>query len=75
MSDQPIPAGYRIDDIEIDVVRRRVCRGDSELSLGKLTYELLVALAEAASVSGPFDEIVEQLECLTRRQCVDIELA
>lgn len=59
MSESPVPAGYRIGDIEVDVLNRRVRRNNEHLSLGKLTWRLLLALAEAAP------------GMLTRKQLVD----
>ena len=54
-------SGYRIDDITLDVDRRRVTRGDARIQVGKLTYELLVILAEAAPRVVTQEELVERL--------------
>lgn len=56
-----IPAGYRLDDVTIDLARRRVMRGDQHISLGKLSYRLLVALAKAAPNVLTQDDLVEQV--------------
>src|SRR5262247_2647619 len=39
---------YRIDDLVLDVGRARVVRNGRELALGKLSFDLLLALVEAA---------------------------
>jgi len=52
---------YRIGDITLDVARCRVRRGNNTLSLGKLTYELLLALAEAAPRVVKQEELVKRL--------------
>ena len=44
----PQPAGYRVDDLIIDLGRRRVTRGLAEIQLPGLSFDLLVALARAA---------------------------
>lgn len=41
-------ARYRIADLTLDLGRRRVARNEQVLHLGKLTYEMLVTLVEAA---------------------------
>ena len=56
-SDQP--SGYRIGDISIDLARRRVSRRGEALSLGKLSYDLLIALAEAAPRVLTKEELVD----------------
>jgi TolB-like protein/DNA-binding winged helix-turn-helix (wHTH) protein len=53
--------GYRIGDIIVDLTQHRVSRGDAELDLGKLTYELLVLLAAAAPAVVTHDELAKQL--------------
>ncbi len=52
---------YRFNDITLDVDRRRVTRGSITLRLGKLTYELLLILAEAAPRVVTQEELVERL--------------
>ena len=53
--------GYRIGDIIVDLTQHRVSRGDAELELGKLTYELLVLLAAAAPAVVTHDELARRL--------------
>jgi len=55
------PTGYRLGDVTIDLARRRVMRGDTSISLGKLSYRLLVALAKAAPNVLTQDELVQQV--------------
>ena len=54
-------SGYRFGDITVDVERRRVSRGRDTIRLGKLTYELLVALAASAPGVVTREELVERL--------------
>ena len=54
-------SGYRFDDITVDIERRRVTRGGTALQLGKLTYEMLVALAEAAPGIIAHEELEKRL--------------
>jgi len=63
MDDQPSnsPSGYRTGDIKIDLVRRRVTRGDQDIRLGRLSYELLAALVRAAPGVLSKDELVEKV--------------
>jgi TolB-like protein/DNA-binding winged helix-turn-helix (wHTH) protein/Tfp pilus assembly protein PilF len=52
---------YRIGDLEIDVGRQRVTRGEEVIALPKLSYELLMALVRAApnlvSIDGLMDQV------------------
>ena len=54
-------SGYLFDDITLDVDRRRVIRGDAWIQVGKLTYELLLVLAERAPRVVTQKELVERL--------------
>ncbi len=54
-------SGFRFDDITLDVDRCRVTRGDARIQVGKLTYELLLILAEAAPRVVTQNELVERL--------------
>lgn len=53
--------GYRFADITLDPVRRTVSRGGTEVKLGKLTYELLLLLVDAAPRVVTQDEVAERL--------------
>lgn len=57
----PAPTAYRIGDVVIDVARRRVSRGGRNIQIGKLSYRLLVALAEAAPRVLTREEVVTQV--------------
>ncbi len=61
MSPKASLSGYRFDDITLDVDRRRVTRDNDPIQLGKLSYELLLMLAEAAPRVVTQKELVEQL--------------
>jgi TolB-like protein/DNA-binding winged helix-turn-helix (wHTH) protein len=52
---------YRIDDIVVDTVRREVKRGGKTLKLGKLSYRLLVLLAEEAPRVVDRGEIIDRI--------------
>jgi serine/threonine-protein kinase len=50
---------YSVGDLTVDVGRRRVTRRDNELHITKLTFDLLVLLAERAPLLATHDDIVE----------------
>lgn len=55
------PAGaaqYRVGDLSIDLGSQRVTRGDGEISLPKLSYDLLLALTRAAPNLVSIDELM-----------------
>ena len=52
---------YRFSDLTLDLGRRSLDRGDEPIELGKLTYELLVALVEAAPNVVTHDELVQRV--------------
>lgn len=52
---------YRFGDITLDPARRTVRRRDTNIQLGKLTYDLLLLLIEAAPRVVTQKEVVEQL--------------
>jgi len=54
-------SGYRVGDITIDLARRRVSRNGAELKLGKLSFRLLVALAQSAPNVLTRDELAERV--------------
>jgi TolB-like protein/DNA-binding winged helix-turn-helix (wHTH) protein/Tfp pilus assembly protein PilF len=53
--------GYRVDDLIIDVGRQRVTRGETEIPLPQLSFELLLALARAAPNVLTFDQLIERV--------------
>jgi len=58
------PAGgvcYRLDDLELDPGRRQVRRGDLEIELPKLSYELLQALVSAAPDAVSSDDLMDRV--------------
>ena len=54
-------SGYRFEGIIVDVERRRVIRDGTPIRLGKLTYELLIALAESAPGVVTREELVKRV--------------
>jgi len=52
---------YRAGDLTIDVGRRRVLRGEQEIPLPKLSFDLLMALVRAAPNVVSLDALVEQV--------------
>lgn len=52
---------YRVDDLIIDVGCQRVTRGDTDIPLPKLSFELLLALARAAPNVRTFDQLIERV--------------
>lgn len=52
---------YRVDDLIIDVTRGSVTRGDRELSLSALSFELLLALVRAAPEVVSLDKLMNQV--------------
>ncbi len=52
---------YRFSDITLDTARRRVRRGVTDIRLGKLTYDLLLLLVEAAPRVVTQDEVAKRL--------------
>jgi DNA-binding winged helix-turn-helix (wHTH) protein/tetratricopeptide (TPR) repeat protein len=55
------PERYRIGDLHIDVARRRVARDGREIRLGRLTFDLLVALVRAAPDSVPVEVLLKSV--------------
>lgn len=45
---QEKPTGYKIGDVVVDLGKRQVRRDGREIGMGKLSYRLLIALAESA---------------------------
>jgi TolB-like protein/DNA-binding winged helix-turn-helix (wHTH) protein/Tfp pilus assembly protein PilF len=52
------PPTYRVDDLLVDVGRARVTRGDRELALPKLSFDLLLALIERSPAIVSPDELM-----------------
>ena len=57
----PHAGGFRIDDLSVHLGRAEVRRGDLEVPLPKLSFDLLVALAHAAPNLLTFDELMDQV--------------
>lgn len=55
------PSGYRIGDVTLDLVRRRIRRHGEPLQCGRLTFELLALLAEHAPRVVSRETLVERL--------------
>ena len=55
------PSIYLVDDLAIDARRARVTRGDTEIPLSRLSFDLLLALVEAAPNIVTADELVERV--------------
>jgi TolB-like protein/tetratricopeptide (TPR) repeat protein/DNA-binding winged helix-turn-helix (wHTH) protein len=54
-------AGYRVDDLIVDIGRQRITRNGVEIPLSQLSFELLVALARAAPNLLSFDQLMERV--------------
>jgi TolB-like protein/DNA-binding winged helix-turn-helix (wHTH) protein len=54
-------ARYTVGDLLIDAGRQRVTRGDSVIALPRLSYDLLIALAQAAPNLVSLDALMEQV--------------
>jgi len=57
----PAPGGYRVADLVIDVARRRVMRGDAEIDLSALSFDLLLELTRAAPELVTFEQLMERV--------------
>ena len=55
------PAGYRLDDLEIDVGRQRVTRGGVEIPLPGLSFDLLLTIVRAAPNLVTYDQLMERI--------------
>lgn len=53
--------GYRIGDVTVDLVNRRIDRQGMELSCGRLTFDLLTLLAKKAPDIVGRDELVDSI--------------
>src|SRR5262245_3605902 len=54
-------ASYRVGDLIVDVGRVRVTRGDAELPLTRLSFDLLVALVEASPNLVTLDDLMHEV--------------
>ena len=52
---------YRVDDLNLDVARGCVSRGDVEITLSPLSFELLLALVRAAPEVLSHDDLINQV--------------
>jgi TolB-like protein/DNA-binding winged helix-turn-helix (wHTH) protein len=57
----PDPAGYQVDDLIIDLGRRRVRRAGTTIPLKALSFDLLVALVRGAPNLLSFDQLSERV--------------
>ena len=55
------PPRFRIDDLEVDVGKAEVTRGDEQIALPKLSFDLLCALINAAPAIVTNDELLQQV--------------
>lgn len=57
----PAPPAYRVDDLVVDLARASVMRGDIEIALPKLSFDLLVACIEAAPAIVSVDQLMDRV--------------
>jgi serine/threonine-protein kinase len=57
----PQPAGYRVDDLIIDLGRQRVTRGNEGIPLPGLSFDLLLALVRAAPNLLSNEQLMERV--------------
>ena len=55
------PAALQVADLKLDTGQRRVWRGDTEIALPRLSFDLLAALVNAAPNSLSTDEIMDRV--------------
>jgi TolB-like protein/DNA-binding winged helix-turn-helix (wHTH) protein/Flp pilus assembly protein TadD len=55
------PTNFQVGDLVVDAGRAQVLRGDTEVPLPKLSFDLLVALAEAAPRVVTLDELMTRV--------------
>jgi TolB-like protein/DNA-binding winged helix-turn-helix (wHTH) protein len=55
------PPRFRIDDLEVDVGKAEVKRGDERIALPKLSFDLLLALINAAPSIVTNDDLLQQV--------------
>jgi DNA-binding winged helix-turn-helix (wHTH) protein len=60
---EPTPSTdtYRVDDLRIDAGRRIISRDDAEIPLPRLSFDLLLALVQAAPNVVSLDEFMERV--------------
>jgi TolB-like protein/DNA-binding winged helix-turn-helix (wHTH) protein/Tfp pilus assembly protein PilF len=57
----PAPPAYRVDDLLVDLARASVTRGDVEIALPKLSFDLLVACIEAAPAIVSVGQLMDRV--------------
>lgn len=57
----PESSGFQVDDLVIDLGQRRVTRGDRDIPLPHLSFQLLVTLARSAPDVVTFDQLTERV--------------
>ncbi len=55
------PPRFRVGDLEVDIGKAEVTRGDEKIALPKLSFDLLCALINAAPAIVTNDELLEQV--------------
>ena len=53
--------GYQVEDLQVDIERRRVLRANTELLADGLSFELFLALVRAAPEAVSVDELMRQV--------------
>ena len=53
--------GYQVDDLIIDLGQQRVTRGERDIALPRLSFDLLVTLTRAAPNLVSFDQLMERV--------------
>jgi TolB-like protein/DNA-binding winged helix-turn-helix (wHTH) protein/Tfp pilus assembly protein PilF len=63
MNSAPTPGAtlYQVDDLTVDAGRLRVARGDTEIALPQLSFDLLLALVRAAPNLLTYEQLMEQV--------------
>jgi TolB-like protein/DNA-binding winged helix-turn-helix (wHTH) protein/Flp pilus assembly protein TadD len=56
-----VPPRFRIDDLEVDIGKAEVTRGDEKIALPKLSFDLLLALINAAPSIVTNDDLLQQV--------------
>jgi TolB-like protein/DNA-binding winged helix-turn-helix (wHTH) protein/Flp pilus assembly protein TadD len=55
------PSKFRVDDLEVDIGKAEVSRGDEKIALPKLSFDLLCAWINAAPAIVTNDELLQQV--------------
>ena len=56
-----VPPRFRIDDLEVDIGKAEVTRGDEKIALPKLSFDLLYALIKAAPAIVTNEELLQRV--------------